>query len=446
MRPTIRTIQSMRRAVTLGVMMFTAVWLSATPNFAQETDPIEEVAPKQEAETQARFPAGLDNQDMGIEEFKLRLIPLTTGELSALAERWQVIVRGQTDSVVDATVKSKKRAGGQGKEYVDRIAALTDQRNHGFLRYSAVVTNLKKKGGDEAEIAAYRAYRNAIVLDEKQQANFRTLATQALGWVKAPDGGLKVALEIGVVVGSLLGLLAVARIIRGYTLRLFKRVSNLSKLLQGFLASVVFWVTIVIGLTVVLSGLGFDVTPIFALFGGASFILAFAMQDSLSNLASGLMIMFNHPFDEGDYIAAGGTAGTVKSVSIVSTTIATPDNQVIVIPNSMVWGDVITNSTASKLRRVDLQFGIDYNDDADQAIQAILDVAKVDDRVLGDPQPWVRVTNLGESSVDLTARLWCKADDYWDLKFALTKEVKSAFDDSGISIPYPHRVEITKAG
>lgn len=220
----------------------------------------------------------------------------------------------------------------------------------------------------------------------------------------------------------------------------------ISKLLQCFLASVVFWVTIVIGLTVVLSGLGFDVTPIFALFGGASFILAFAMQDSLSNLASGLMIMFNHPFDEGDYIAAGGTAGTVKSVSIVSTTIATPDNQVIVIPNSMVWGDVITNSTASKLRRVDLQFGIDYNDDADQAIQAILDVAKVDDRVLGDPQPWVRVTNLGESSVDLTARLWCKADDYWDLKFALTKEVKSAFDDIGISIPYPHRVEITKAG
>ena len=111
----------------------------------------------------------------------------------------------------------------------------------------------------------------------------------------------------------------------------------------------------------------------------------------------------------------------------------------------MVWGGVITNSTASELRRVDLQFGIDYNDDSDKAMQVILDVAKADQRVLGDPEPWVRVTNLGDSSVDLTARLWCKAEDYWELKFAVTKEVKAAFDASGISIPYPHTVEIIKA-
>lgn len=111
----------------------------------------------------------------------------------------------------------------------------------------------------------------------------------------------------------------------------------------------------------------------------------------LFRLVAGLMIMLNGPFDEGDFISAAETSGTVKSVSVVSTVIATPDNQVIVIPNSMVWCDVITNATASELRRVDLQFGIDYVDDQDKAIEVILDFTRRDERVLPDPEPWVRV-------------------------------------------------------
>ncbi len=446
MRSIIWATLSMRLAITVCLTMLAAVLLFPLPSFAQSADPGDgNAALEQQAEAEISFPTGLDEQGIEFEEFQLRLIPLTIDELTALADRWQVIVRGQTDAVVNAAIEAQKQPSGSTRENAGRISELTDQRNLGFQRYSAVVKNLEKKGGDEAAIAVYRAYRNAIIVDEKQQAGFRVLVVQALGWLKAPDGGLKLALDIGVFVGALLGLFVLARTTRGYTRHLFKRVPDLSKLLQGFLEKMVYLVTIAIGLMVVLSALGFDITPLFAVVGGASFIFAFAMQDTLSNLASGLMIMVNRPFDEGDYIVAGGTAGTVKSVSIVSTTIATPDNQVIVIPNSMVWGGVITNSTASELRRVDLQFGIDYNDDSDKAMQVILDVAKADQRVLGDPEPWVRVTNLGDSSVDLTARLWCKAEDYWELKFAVTKEVKAAFDASGISIPYPHTVEIIKA-
>jgi small conductance mechanosensitive channel len=363
--------------------------------------------------------------------------------LSALAQRWQQIVRAQTEAVVETTIAVQAGAAGATDEQLEQARAT---RAQGFQRYSAVVTNLEKKGGDEAEVASYRAYRSAILIEEQQRSDWRTLATQTFKWLISPEGGLEFLINVGIVIGAFFGILIVARTVRAYVRRIFARVPNLSKLLQSFLVLVVYWVTIAVGLMIVLSGLGLDITPVFALVGGASFILAFAMQDTLSNLAAGLMIMVNQPFDEGDYVVAGGTAGTVKSVSIVSTTVTTPDNQIIVVPNSKVWGDVITNATASDRRRVDLEFGIDYGDDADKAMAVILEVANADPRVLRDPEPWVRVTNLGESSVDLTTRLWCNAADYWELKFALMKEVKTAFDRNGISIPYPHSVEIQKAG
>jgi small conductance mechanosensitive channel len=403
-------------------------------------------AAEDSSEETAVFPVGLDDISMDLEAFQRRLIPLTSGELSALAARWQEIVRSQTDAVVEATIAAEQKPGGPTQEDLDQIVSLTETRGDGFDRYAAIVNNLEKKGGDEAEIATYRAYRNAIIVEEKQRANWRTLLKQAAAWAGSSDGGLSVAWKVGVIIATLLGLFVVARFVRFYARRLFRRVPDLSKLLQGFLAMTVYWITIAIGLMVVLSALGVDISPLFALVGGASFIIAFAMQETLGNLAAGLMIMLNRPFDEGDFVTAAGTSGTVKSVSVVSTTVTTPDNQVIVIPNSKVWGDVITNATASEQRRVDLQFGIDYGDDPDKAIEVILEVAREDGRVLSDPEPWVRVTNLGESSVDLTARLWCKSEDYWELKFALMKAVKLAFDKAGISIPYPHTVEISKQG
>jgi small conductance mechanosensitive channel len=126
--------------------------------------------------------------------------------------------------------------------------------------------------------------------------------------------------------------------------------------------------------------------------------------------------------------------------------LATPDNVQIIVPNGQAWGSVITNYSHHEIRRVDMSFGIDYADDADKAMQIILDIAAADERVHVDPEPWVRVTNLGTSSVDLTARLWCDAENYWDIKFELTKLIKESFDKGGITIPYPHQVEIHKNG
>ena len=252
-----------------------------------------------------------------------------------------------------------------------------------------------------------------------------------------PEGGLKWLINIGIFVGALIVLYTIAGIARRLTRRAAGRIPNLSKLLQGFLAMVVFWLTIAIGLLVVLSALGINITPVFALIGGASFIMAFALQDTLANLAAGIMIMLNRPFDEGDYVDIGGVGGTVKSVSIVSTTVTTPDNQTIVVPNSKVWGNVITNVTASPTRRVDLTFGISYDDSIEKAQEVLERVTLAHPLVLKDPEPVIRVNELADSSVNFVCRPWVNGADYWTVYWDLTRRVKEAFDAEGISIPFP---------
>ncbi|PRY21777.1 small conductance mechanosensitive channel [Aliiruegeria haliotis] len=396
---------------------------------AEPETPGEEVAPE--------VPAGLDSMDMALDEFTLRLVPLTVDQLSELAKTWQGIVQEQTQDVVEATVSS--RTGGQtpAQDVVDSIVDLTRVRDDGFSRFDAVVDNLEKKGGDEAVVTGYRSYQTAILLEEKQQADLRTLVTMAGNWMVSPEGGLGLLKNASVLLVALFAMLLVARVVRGYARRLFARVPDLSKLLQAFLTMVVYWLTIAIGLMVVMSMLGVDITPLFAVVGGASFIIAFAMQDTLGNLAAGLMIMFNRPFDEGDYITAGGTSGTVQSVSVVSTTVTTPDNQVIVIPNSKVWGDVITNTTASTERRVDLVFGIGYEDSIEQAQGVLEEVVAAHPMVLKDPATVIRVGELADSSVNFIVRPWVRSEDYWTVYWDLHRSVKEAFDAAGISIPFP---------
>ena len=144
------------------------------------------------------------------------------------------------------------------------------------------------------------------------------------------------------------------------------------------------------------------------------------------------------------FVDIAGTSGTVKDVNLFFTELATPDNIQIIVPNAQAWGAIITNFSSHDTRRIDLVFGIDYGDSADKAMEIIHKIAAAEDRVLEEPEPWVRVTSLGSSSVDITLRAWATTADFWDTKFALTKAIKEAFDEGGISIPYPHTVEIHK--
>lgn len=403
----------------------------AESSLSAEADaaPVEDAAPA--------YPAGLDDPAIDLDELRMRLIPLTVDQLAALADAWQGIVAQQTQAVVDETISVSKLPEEQRDASRERVVDLTDARDDGFDRFTAVVSNFAKKGGDEAAIATYRAYRSSIIVQEKQQADWQTLLKEAGSWMVDREGGIQLGIRILVIGAALLALFIAARIVRAYANRMFGHVPNISKLLQGFLAMVVYWITIAVGLMIVLSALGVDITPMFAIFGGGAFILAFAMQETLGNLAAGLMIMINRPFDEGDYVSIAGLGGTVKHVSIVSTEIITPDNQIIVIPNSKVWGDVITNVTASKTRRVDMIFGIGYNDPIEKAQSVLERAVAAHPLVLKDPAPVIRVHELADSAVNFIVRPWTKTSDYWAVYWDLHRTVKEAFDDAGISIPFP---------
>lgn len=372
-------------------------------------------------------------------ELDVRLVPLTKAELKHLAEEWGKIVKSKTEEVMEAQVAIAHTGSEVDEAARERLTQLVAERKQLFDKFSGVLNSWEKKAGDEKAIADYRAYRNSIIAEEARTADFQTLMARAVSWLKAEDGGIQLAKQIGAIVLSLLGLLIVARILRRFARSWIGHVPHISKLLQAFLVGLIYWITLAIGLMIVLSALGVDVTPLFALIGGASFIAAFALQDTLGNLASGLMIMINRPFDEGDYVDVGGVAGTVKSVNIVATTVATPDNQLIVIPNKNVWGNVITNVTASDTRRVDLVFGISYDDSIPDAIRVLEETVAAHPLVLHEPEPTIRVNELADSSVNVICRPWVKTSDYWNVYWDLMHQVKDRFDDVGISIPYPQQ-------
>ena len=409
-----------------------ALCISPQPSFAQDA-----AAPPAEAEV--LFPSQLTDPQVTLEDLELLTVPLTVDQLKALAGKWLDIVQSKTEEVVDTQIAVSKASGATADAQREKLTKLYAERNELFDRYASVVNAWEKKGGDIKEIKVYRDYQDAIFLEETRKADAQTLMSWAMDWLSSEDGGIALAKNVGIVLVSFLALLFVARMVRKIVRRWIGHVPNISDLLQAFIVGIVYWIVLAVGLMLVLSGLGVDVTPLFALFGGASLIAAFAMQDSLSNLAAGLMIMIYRPFDVGDYVDVGGVAGTVKSTNIVATTVTTPDNQVIVIPNKNVWGNVITNVTASDTRRVDLVFGISYDDSIPEALKVLEQAVEAHPLVLKDPAPVIRVNELADSSVNLICRPWVKTSDYWTVYWDLMRYVKELFDSVGISIPYPQQ-------
>ncbi|NMH66855.1 mechanosensitive ion channel family protein [Shewanella salipaludis] len=239
-------------------------------------------------------------------------------------------------------------------------------------------------------------------------------------------------------------ILLLAALLGNMTKRLVRRaVSNsslkFSRLLQEFFTSLSGKVIFAMGLLIALSQLGFELGPLLAGFGIAGVIIGFALQDTLSNFASGMMILIYRPYDVGDLISAAGVTGRVSHMNLVSTTIKTLDNQRLIIPNNKIWGDTINNITVEHHRRVDMSFGISYSDSIEQAETLLKAIVEAHPKVLATPAPTVKLHLLGESSVDFVVRPWVKPDHYWDVYWDITREVKLRFDAEGISIPFPQR-------
>ncbi|OYW88208.1 MAG: hypothetical protein B7Z22_02920, partial [Hyphomonas sp. 32-62-5] len=191
---------------------------------------------------------------------------------------------------------------------------------------------------------------------------------------------------------------------------------------------------------------GFDTASLLAIVGAAGLAIALALQDTLKAVAAGVVIAIFRPYRIGDVVEIAGQTGTVADITPFTTVLNTLDNREIVVTNDKAWGDVIINITARSLRRLDLLFSIDYDDDPELAIRVIRGVLEADKRIRTEPPIWVNVVELASSSVDLRARAWVSTPDWWDTRCDVILRVKQAFDANGITIPYPHQVEIGKAG
>jgi small conductance mechanosensitive channel len=214
--------------------------------------------------------------------------------------------------------------------------------------------------------------------------------------------------------------------------------------LPTFLGSLVRWGIIVLGVVAVFQQLGVQTTSILAVVGAASLAIGLALQGALGNVAAGIMILIMRPYRIGDWVEINGKSGLVKRLDLFMTELSDADNLDIFMPNSKVVGEMIVNYSTARNRRMELQFKVDYADDLDQAIAVLIATAKADKRVLKDPEPWAKVTALGDSAVTVTLRAWANLPDYWDTRFDMIKQVKEALDAAGLSIPYPHQVSVEK--
>ena len=337
---------------------------------------------------------------------------------------------------MQAAVEKRERARA---ELLDYLTELRAQQTALIDHLNLVIDAYEKKGGASEEIGQYRQYVRVVsgikVDISDAQATWATIT----GWLMSEEGGLRWLQNLGLFLGIVLVALLLSRLAARGTSKVLTRSRQASKLLTDFMVVTVRRVVLIVGILIGLSALEVNVGPLLAVIGAAGFVIAFALQDSLGNFASGILILMFRPFDVGDVIEVAGVLGKVESMNLLSVKVRTPDNKAVIIPNNNVWSNSIINVTGTSTRRVDLVFGIAYDDDMDKAQRIMEQVVSEHESVLEDPKPVIRVHELADSSVNIVCRPWVRTEDYWDVYWDLTRSMKERFDKEGISIPFPQR-------
>lgn len=267
------------------------------------------------------------------------------------------------------------------------------------------------------------------------------MAASAMNWLVTNGPGYAIKF-IGFLLILIIGFW-IAKKLAAFAKKAVMKSPNVDETLANFLASIVGYVIKIMVVIAAIGQFGVEATSLVAVLGAATLAIGLALQGTLGNVAAGVMLMLFRPYKLGDYVEVAGNEGVVDDVNIFTTNLATVDNVKVIIANGEAWGSTIKNFSSLGLRRVDVDYGIHYDDDIDKAISVINAVAAKHPDVLSEPHgPWAKVVTLNESSVDIQSRVWCTPENYWDVMFDLKKSIKEAFDKEGITIPYPHSVEL----
>ena len=262
--------------------------------------------------------------------------------------------------------------------------------------------------------------------------DFKKILEDVMAWIN--EGGIGPKIVVAILLYFAGGV--VARLIRKIIHKAVMRGSR-DTTLANFASGVAYQVLRLVVIIVVLGTLGVDTTSLAALIGGAGVAIGFALRDSLSNFAAGVMLILLRPFNVGDFVQVGGVSGSVSAITIVSTVLKTGDNKVVTVPNGVLFGGVITNYSRERNRRVDLVASIAYGDDVDKARRVLEEILEKHPLVLDDPAPKVAVAALADSSVNFNVRPWCRSGDYWTVHSEVTEQIKRRFEAADLNIPYP---------
>ena len=368
-----------------------------------------------------------------LSDLQLLITPLTRSELVTEANSWQNLLQSNMLEIAKLRIAMKKAST---PEMEDQLLSLIDRKANIVRHFEVVIDELESKGGDIKEL---RQYVLATAGVSVEFANFRTIWRVFTSWISSDNGGKRWGWNLLKFLLILFAFYIGASVIANIVCRFIGHVKGASQLLISFLRTFTKQLIMVLGLVMALNALEVDITPMLAALGAAGFAIGLALKDTMGNFASGTMILAYRPFDVGDQINAAGVTGLVESVSLFATHIRTFDNQLIIIPNNKIWGDIITNTNASNTRRVDMIFGIGYEDDIETAKNTLVSLLTEHPLVLKEPAPVVKLHELADSSVNFICRPWTKTGDYWSVYWDITQSVKETFDRKGISIPYPQQ-------
>lgn len=285
---------------------------------------------------------------------------------------------------------------------------------------------------------------DAASLDQAVAAGRKAIAVDAVMLTKLTELAGEFAVNLTIAILIFIATLFAAKWASGAARRALSRVRGFrhDPTVLSFAVQVVRVVVIIVGMIAVLQRLGVQTTSIIAVLGAASLAVGLALQGTLSNVASGIMLLVLRPYRVGDVVDVGGMSGTVQRLDLFTTQLSNANNHKIVIPNSKVLSDSLTNLTGQQTRRIEIKFTVGYGDDLNQARQVLAEVAAAHDKVLDDPKPWTGVTALLDSAVEVTLHAWVKVGDWWQTQADLMQGGKEALDAAGIEIPFPHQVAV----
>ncbi len=444
-------VQVITTTTIVSVFTFVSVPLLSSNVFAQEqstsVETTESPSEDKEVEDKPSLPTVTDKDpNISLELLEVLLKPLPQDNLQAEADAWFALVKAKAEEISDKEVAIQQQAGQEAisgevdterEENIVTVSQLEIEQSNLVNRFTTVLDALDAKGGDTT---TYRQYVGVVSGIKFNLTDAESLGLRFTTWVTSPEGGIRLGFNLLKFVGILIVAIVVAPKLGRLADSALARVTNISNLFRDFIVVIVKRGVLVIGALLALASLGVNLGPILAVVGGASFVLAFALQSNLGNFASGIMLLLNKPFDVGDEVKVGGYWAYVDSISLASTKLKAFSGSIVTLPNNTVWGSDIINYTHADTRKFMISIYVKFTQDLEEIKKIWLDIASSHPKVLKDPAPgWFPWNSHYEYYISVGLSAWIPTEDFWPVYVELLKAIQMGLQEANIELAAPQQ-------